>query len=507
MIVFIVAVGVCSTAILMLIRFYFSTQGLVMKKHMLLYIALMLMIVPARGKQIPFTIDGAQFRYDDTHNLWEFYYCFPDTALKYVSSKNSKKYIGSLHINLQIRTTSLDVIEQNEWIVDNYSDTIIRANESNLIGQKSFILLNGQYTVEIEIYDVNDSSSHAKTTLQLLIRPILKTSISLSDIELATEIVHQESLSERNINQVFAKNTLYVVPNPKHEFIGITPALSVYAEIYNAKVFARDSIRIEYKILDGAKREQFMVQFFRKAISDALVESTSIPLDGLASGIYYLQLTVQSTRNTADRAQALKKFYVLNPEMPVELAPSLTEDELFHISEFATLEPDRILEEFTKAKVLASQAEVQLYESLSDNTAKQKFMYRFWKQRDPNLETSENERLDEFRKAVKHANTYYSSILIKEGWRSDPGRVLLKYGFPSQIDRYPQKSETRPYEEWFYNNVQGGVSFQFVDMKGYGNYVQVNSNAIGESRNEKWFEKYVKMFETQTDSEIIATPK
>ncbi|MBS1536563.1 MAG: GWxTD domain-containing protein [Bacteroidetes bacterium] len=459
------------------------------------------------AKNIPFTIDGAQFQYDNTHDLWEFYYSFPDTALRYIQITDSKKYIGSLHITVQINSISSGIVEKKEWIVDNYSDTIIRSHNRNLIGQKSFILLPGQYSVDVEINDMNDTASRAKTSLQLLIKSFVKNSIAISDIELATQILSQQSNNLVNLNPSFLKNTLFVVPNPNHEFIGTAPVLSVYSEIYNAKIYARDSIRIEYKIIDGAKREQFIAQFYRVVISDGQVETTSLPLDGLASGVYYLQLSVQSIHNSVDKATALKKFYVLNPEMPVELAPTLSEDELFHISEFATLSEERVEEEFTKAKVLASQAEVQLYESLSENVAKQKFLYRFWKERDPKPETPENEKLDDFRKAIKHANTYYSNILIKEGWKSDPGRVLLKYGFPSQIDRHSQNSETKPYEEWFYNNIQGGISFQFVDLKGYGNYIQVNSNAIGESRNEKWFEQYVKMFESKTDEEMISTPR
>ncbi len=480
-----------------------------MKRQLpLLFIVLFILsAVPSEAKKIPFTIDGAQFRYDDTHSVWEFYYSFPDTSVKYIRSESRKKYVGSLQISLQISSVSLGIVEQKKWIVDNYSDTIIRNHEQNLIGQKAFVLAQGQYTVDVEIYDVNDTVSQAKATLQLIVRSIAKNSIALSDIELATQIAPQASMAGSNFNPSFAKNSFFVVPNPTHEFIGTEPMLSVYSEIYNAKTFARDSIHVEYKILDGAKREQFSVQFIRPALADAIVESTSLPLDGIPSGVYFLQLSVQSTKNSSDNSVALKKFYVLNPEVPVELAPVLTEDEQFHISEFATLDSNRVKEEFTKAKVLASQAEVQLYESLSDNTAKQKFLYRFWKQRDPKPETPENERLDEFRKAIKYANTYYSSILIKEGWRSDPGRILRKYGFPSQTNRHPQTSTTHPYEEWFFNNVQGGISFQFVDLKGFGNFIQVNSNAIGESRNEKWFEQYVKMFDTPSDEELIATPR
>ncbi|MBI3258718.1 MAG: GWxTD domain-containing protein [Ignavibacteriae bacterium] len=467
-----------------------------MKNRLFIFLAtfLMMVAIQTEAKKIPFTVDAAQFRYDDTHSLCEFYYSFPDTALRYI--KNGNKYIGSLRINLQINSSTLGVVDKKKWISDNISDTAIRTHRRNLIGQKSFILSPGQYTVEIEIYDINDSTTNAKTTLQLIVRTVPKNSIALSDIELASRIYPQNSSSADEVNSVFAKNNFIVVPNPKHEFIGTEPSLSIYSEIYNAKTFAHDSIRVEYKILDGAKREQFTVQLLRPALSDAIVESTSIPLDGLSSGLYYLQLMVQSVSNPTDNITAIKKFYVLNPEMPVELAPSLSEDELFHSSEFATLSAKRVEDEYSKAKILATHAEVQLYESINDNIAKQKFLYRFWKERDPKPETPQNERLDDFRKAIAHANTFFSNILIKEGWKTDQGRVLMKYGFPSQVDRHTNESGVRPYEIWYIDGKQGGIQFQFVDLKGFGNYIQINSTAIGEPRNDRWFEQYVQMFDS-----------
>lgn len=469
-----------------------------MKKQLLLFCTMFLIVSTEHleAKKIPFTIDAAQFRYDDSHSLCEVYYSFPDTALKYIRTINNNKYVGSLNITLEIRSASSGIIEKKQWIVDNYSDSIIRVHNLNLVGQKSFVLLPGQYTLEVEIYDVNDTTTHAKTSLQLIVRTVSKSSISLSDIELASQISSQTSVHNSQMNLAFAKNNLFVVPNPNHEFVGSEPVLSVYTEIYNAKLFAKDSIVIEYKILDGAKREQFTVQFLRAALADAQVESTSIPLDGLSSGVYYLQLTVRANKNVSDNTTGFKKFYVLNPEMPVELVSAKSEDELFHSSEFSTLSPGRVEEEYTKAKVLALNSEVQLYESLSDNVAKQKFLYRFWKERDPKPETPENERLDNFRKAIVHANTYFSNILIKEGWRTDQGRVMLKYGFPTQIDRHTNESGVRPYESWYFDGQQGGLQFQFVDLKGFGNYIQINSNGIGEPRNDNWFEQYVKMFDS-----------
>ncbi len=459
---------------------------------------LLLSFVPgpsAVGQHIPLTIDAAQFRYDENSTIWEMYYAFADTSLRYIPAAKGG-YIGSLYFKVTI-SSALGVVEEEQWIADNTIPEQTKTHSKNLIGQKTFILPKGQYNVDVLIKDVNDTSRSSHRSFPLSIHTFAQTKLALSDIQIATSIQPVEDSNPPNNS--FVKNNVVIVPNPGHECIGSTPALSIYTEVYNALTFLKDSISIEYRILDGAKREQFSLYFQKKILGNAQVERVTIPLDALASGVYYVEQTVKSTRVSADSALNRSKFYVLNPEMPAELQRTYSEDEIFQLSEFATLSPERIQEEFIKAKVLATQSEVGLFESLTESSAKQKFLFRFWKTRDPRPETPENERLIEFRKAIQHANTFYSNILIKDGWRTDPGRVLRKYGFPTQIDRHPAGSETRPYEEWLYGNIQGGVNFQFVDLKGIGNYVQVNSSANGEPRNDNWLQKYVLMFQTQDD--------
>jgi hypothetical protein len=49
------------------------------------------------------------------------------------------------------------------------------------------------------------------------------------------------------------------------------------------------------------------------------------------------------------------------------------------------------------------------------------------------------------------------------GWRTERGRTLLKYGFPTQRNIFPQRDAKVAAEEWFYSEIRGGVYFYFVD--------------------------------------------
>ncbi|HSD62676.1 MAG TPA: GWxTD domain-containing protein, partial [Ignavibacteriaceae bacterium] len=86
---------------------------------------------------------------------------------------------------------------------------------------------------------------------------------------------------------------------------------------------------------------------------------------------------------------------------------------------------------------------------------------------------------------VEKANKLYTNIQRK-GWKTDRGRVLLLYGDPSEIERYPNQVDTKPYEIWHYNDLEGGVIFIFADLTGFSDYQLVHSTKRGEIQDVDW---------------------
>ena len=70
--------------------------------------------------------------------------------------------------------------------------------------------------------------------------------------------------------------------------------------------------------------------------------------------------------------------------------------------------------------------------------------------------------------------------------RPTRGRVVIMYGTPDDIERHPSETETRPYEIWSYNNIQGGVIFVFVQRNTAGDYELVHSTHRNELHDENW---------------------
>ncbi|MBU1700568.1 MAG: GWxTD domain-containing protein [Candidatus Eisenbacteria bacterium] len=91
----------------------------------------------------------------------------------------------------------------------------------------------------------------------------------------------------------------------------------------------------------------------------------------------------------------------------------------------------------------------------------------FWDSRDPEPETERNEFKEEFFIRVRYANEHFG--VMEPGWRSDRGRIYIKYGAPDQIESFPQNQDRYPYEIWDYYKFR--LRFIFVDYDGFGRYV------------------------------------
>lgn len=101
----------------------------------------------------------------------------------------------------------------------------------------------------------------------------------------------------------------------------------------------------------------------------------------------------------------------------------------------------------------------------------QKAIWLFWEKYDPDKNSKFNELMYEFYSRAEKAIKEYSTKGNKFGVLSDRAKVFIKYGKPSEVDRYySDKDEIT--EIWKY--ISPKVEFVFVDATGLGNYKLVN---------------------------------
>jgi GWxTD domain-containing protein len=97
-----------------------------------------------------------------------------------------------------------------------------------------------------------------------------------------------------------------------------------------------------------------------------------------------------------------------------------------------------------------------------------KFFEWFWAERDNNPGTTVIEIMEEYFRRVNFANREYSTAFQQDGWLTDRGRILIKFGFPDEIERHPFETDTMPYEYWRYYNLR--KEFLFTDRTGMGDF-------------------------------------
>lgn len=99
----------------------------------------------------------------------------------------------------------------------------------------------------------------------------------------------------------------------------------------------------------------------------------------------------------------------------------------------------------------------------------EEFKKEFWKKRDPDPETEENEFKIEYYNRIDYANRHFMGG-GRPGYLQDRGRIYILFGPPSQMLRYPGR--TPPYEVWLY----GAFPVTFVDRYTSGNYELETTN-------------------------------
>jgi GWxTD domain-containing protein len=82
------------------------------------------------------------------------------------------------------------------------------------------------------------------------------------------------------------------------------------------------------------------------------------------------------------------------------------------------------------------------------------FVEAFWKQRDPDPTTEENEFRKEHYRRVQYANQNFGKDSPGPGWRSAMGRIYIILGEPKAIDKFENLYDIKPTIIWFYSDMR-----------------------------------------------------
>ena len=141
---------------------------------------------------------------------------------------------------------------------------------------------------------------------------------------------------------------------------------------------------------------------------------------------------------------------------------------------------------FAPLVYIAEQNELEVYRGLTV-PGKQRFLREFWRRRDPTPATPENETEAAFYDRIEQADRRFreGGGADVPGWRTDRGRVLIRYGEPDDVRREPQSGPDRPWEAWKYTRKRS-LKFVFLDLTRMGHYSLIYSDDRLERHPEDW---------------------
>jgi GWxTD domain-containing protein len=123
------------------------------------------------------------------------------------------------------------------------------------------------------------------------------------------------------------------------------------------------------------------------------------------------------------------------------------------------------------------------WDKLETNEEREQFIATIWHLRDPTPDTEENEYREAYYERLAYVNEHFASGI--PGYKTDRGKIYLKYGKPDEIESHPSggtyqmasyegggATSTYPFEKWWYRHIPNhtDVDIEFIDPSGTGEY-------------------------------------
>jgi len=436
---------------------------------------------PVHANDFDFYMDYARFNGSQGFGYLEVYFGIPRDRLHFEAVDSA--FQAQFQIQIDVYQTDSLISSQTWQNQDqvNFLDAI--QSGQTLQDVKGLYLKPGNYAIHALVHDLSNRNQKEKIVdVEIAIDD--ETKLSMSDIQLALYIKKDTDESK------FVKNGYRILPNPGRVYTSAGPILYYYLEIYGLSPL-NDGIDSSYTVSielqnDQGQRVRKMADKKKIRNASSLVEMGNMHVGALKTAAYSLNVGVVDHASN-DSVSSRILFYVYRQQDLVQMQDSEINEDYGKDIECLSMDESSLNQHFEYVKYIATRNETKAYKKL-DVQGKRMFMQEFWRKRDTNEMTIQNEFKDEYYTKINITKQQFSTP-NREGWKTDRGRVLIIYGEPDDIKRYTFGSWGRPYEVWQYFKVEGGVEFIFADESGYGQYILIHSTATNQIHDFEWLSR------------------
>ncbi len=310
----------------------------------------------------------------------------------------------------------------------------------------------GKYKIRFKLKDrTTDRLIHKK--LEVKLKGLHGRQPRLSTVEFA-----QAFEDRTDSGSVFAKGDILVIPSVHRVYGSLKDdRVAFYYEIYPGTEVI-DKVVVETKVRHYRKGMLYR-DTLHVSLGDARERRLQqVSLDKFLPGEYELEIFVRGRRNKelAHRTQEFKVSWSQEGMVRNDWGSVIKQLVLF-----------------------SEDVDVGDREDLNDFEERQDAFTQVWRERDPTEGTMENEAKMGFYHRVRIANERFG-IMRREGWRSDRGKVFIRYGEPDHILEEPFSLDSPPYQVWNYSSISPHRRFVFIDENQDGDYrVQYPYDGLG----------------------------
>ncbi|MEM6767078.1 MAG: GWxTD domain-containing protein [Bacteroidota bacterium] len=350
----------------------------------------------------------------------------------------------------------------------------------------------GKYLLRVIARDVNKLNGKASMALREFEMSAPTTNSPIfSDLAFITSMGRiQEGEEEDMFSRPQGSFKTYVIPFPTSGIYINQDTLKYYVEFYNANMVVEKNFAIRSRIKQGDTFIQGYTKVEeKKRASFRNYHNSFFDISELESQTYYLIVDLLGEDNRLIRSTS-KKFIVVNQRVEPEFYRYVANKDVAGIfSEYTESQLETYLQTLSP---ISTEQENSFIQALQKQTRdsyemKKNYLYSFWSKR---VRTGQSVAgLWRTHLAALAYTDQYFRVGNQEGWETDRGRIFLKYGIPSDTERYPSETGVIPYEIWRYDRLdaQTNVEFVFADMGQPANdYQLLHSNKYNEINNPNW---------------------
>ena len=362
----------------------------------------------------------------------DLYVQVPYNELMFVT--NDGGYRARFELSAEIRSADGEVAWQKsqsvELQVKTFSQTV--SDRLSNLRQFSATLAPGSYRIEVKVSDP-ESGKTETVKRPLIVRGLERDSLVVSDVLLVSRATNDGP-------------HLNIVPNVSGSILRQADRFFLFFEVYQRT--PADSLRYTYRFLDAAGKTVAGVSRIEAATGKMTQVVCRFDSVALTSGDYRVVVDVvpEPARDTSLHGRTSCEISIAWGLLP------------------------RTIRDLEKAidqlRYIAKDEEIEYIRAVTNPEERQARFVEFWKKRDPDPATPQNELMEEYYARVAYSNEHFRHFV--DGWKTDMGMVYIRFGPPENIERHPFEIDSRPYEVWYY--YQLNRQFVFVDQTGFGDY-------------------------------------